>query len=247
MFSQTLPREWILLLDCMQTNQKHLSATEINEIKSSLQNLNKSLNHLPSEKIAPLLKSLLYRQLMESPPIGGQKTTVSQAEIESFFSTYNSKIKGSLCSFTSWIVESLESDFTSLKNKYPNSEATSSRDLTATFRSYLPAWINLLESLNSTDKEKVLIKYYFVLIQDISKLMSLYTMFSAQQPTVNNYINWNFDSTISEQLKISSPLTEQKEKSPAELIESNLPNNDTTKNKSELIDEVIRKRKGEAN
>lgn len=246
-FSQVLPREWTLLLDCIQANQKLLPPVEISNIKISLTNLNNSLNHVPQERVSPLLKFLLYRYLMEIPPAPAQnKTVVSISEIEYFFNQYNSKLKGSFCTFTSWVVEALESDFYNIKNKIDPTTLNTNVDISITFRSYLPAWINVLGTQNTNETEKILSFYYSVLIQDIAKELNLYSNFSPSQPTINNYINWSFESPQSSESIKNAPLDESADKSPADLIERNLPNPENNKKgKTQLIDDLIRKRKEE--
>lgn len=94
---------------------KKLESDIFSAINNNLSNFNTSLNDVPAERVSPLMKSFLYRYLLEIPPATTSKQLRSFVFIEKFFADYEKKYKAQSCAITNWILESLQNDFRSLQ------------------------------------------------------------------------------------------------------------------------------------
>ncbi len=253
-FSQNLPKEWIILFDCIQTNQKKLSPEIFNAINSNIRQFNTSLNHISPERINSFMKAMLYRQLLETPPTftRQKKDARSIVYIEKFFADYDKNIKPQGCTFTNWLIEAMQSDFRNIKNLggLSNSSLSSAKNpLEAkgvTIQYYVSNWVDFLQK-SMEEKDVLLINYYGSLIVRAEKILRNFTHYAPTQPTTINYLNWTFSDSFFDKKILSSPNSAPKvesEKSASEILEKNIPATpETNKTKTEAIDELIKKKK----
>jgi len=247
-FSQNLPREWIMLFDCIHSNQKKISPEIFTILNTKISQLNSSLNFIPPERVNPFMKALLYRHLLERPPIVVTKNLRSIVYIEKFFSDYEKKYKSPSCSFTSWIIESMQNDFRSIQQSGGffedrlNSTSSPLKAKGITIQQYISQWIDFLQS-SFDDKESLIINYYAKVVLAAESTLKVYSLFAPPQPTTITYINWSFSSTFSDTKTLIGPV-EENEKSAADILEKNIPSPlKNEKSKSEAIDELIQKKK----
>lgn len=247
-FSQNLPKEWMLLFDCLHSHQKNISPEILNSITSNLPSFNSSLNHVPAERVSALMKAILYRHLLETPPATASKNIRSIVFIERFFADYEKKYKSQSCTFTNWIIESLQNDFRSAQQSgsfVGNIQGNAKNPVEAkgvTIQQYVSQWIDFLLT-SFEDKESLLINYYGNIIVSVEKTLKTFAIFSPPQPVTITYINWNFASINTGQQQTSSPIQEE-DKSAAEIIEKNSATPaEPSKSKSEAIDEILKKKK----
>jgi hypothetical protein len=247
-YSQNLPKEWIMLFDCIHTNQKKISPDIFTILNTKISQLNASLNFIPPERVTPFMKALLYRHLLERPPVTASKNLRSIVFIEKFFSDYEKKYKTQSCSFTNWIIESMQNDFRSIQQSGGfledrlNANSSPLKAKGITIQQYISQWIDFLQS-SLDDKESLIINYYAKVVIAAENTVKVYSLFAPPQPTTITYINWTFSSTFSDSKTLIGPV-EEVEKSAAEILEKNVPSPPSNeKTKSEAIDELIQKKK----
>lgn len=243
--AQNLPREWIILFECIHANQKKLNPDIFSAINSKLTQFNASLNHIPPERVSPLMKALLYRKLLETPHFKTNNSDVrSMVYIEKFFSEFEKKYKAESCSFTSWIVESMQSDLKQIQRGGGFSNNLSSDAKGVTIQQYISHWINFLQK-SFENGDTSIVNYYGSILVDIEKILKNFSLFAPPQPTSITYIHWTFGNTFTENKQVDVPILED-EKSASEILEKNLseePKNNKTK--SEAIDDLIKSKKQE--
>lgn len=255
-FSQNLPKEWIMLFDCIQANQKKLNPEIFTAINANISQFNSSLNRISPERISSFMKSILYRQLLESPPLlsGQKKDSRSIVFIEKFFADYDKNFKTQSCVFTNWLIEAMQSDFRNIRNigaLNSNSLTSAKNPLEAkgiTIQYYVSNWVDFLQK-SFEEKDTLLINYYGSLIVQTEQLLRNFTFFSPPQPTSINYLNWTFSNSFSDKKIQGSPINapiQENEKSAAEILERNIPSDPVTnKTKTQAIDELMKKKKTE--
>lgn len=251
--AQNLPKEWMMLFDCIHANKKKLDNTLFNDINNNLHTFNSALNHIDPERVSAFMKAILYRQLLESPPLTKKtKDTRSILFIEKFFSDYEKNHKTQSCKFTHWIIESLQADFGSIKKEggFSNSNETSPKNLIeakgTTIQQYVSNWVDFLQQ-SFDEKDTWLMNYYGNLVLTTGKILHSFSIFSPAQPTTITYLNWSFNNPFPEEAidtkSFNIPSNEDK-KSVNDMIEMNLPTTPAPdKSKSQAIDELIKKKK----
>jgi len=239
-----IPTELSLLVDCLNKSKVNFKLEQINNLNIAYNSFNRGLMKFSPIEAKSFLKEQIYRYILELTPdslnsdFSQNQSTLSTLELSQIFKNYKSNGHQAHCAFTSWILQSIESDLlTTQKNPGLLSDKLSR---------YLSIWPNIIKTglANSEDNNKLaksLVDYYLTIFIRLSERALLFEKFSnhsSKEVAAEIFKSSAVDSSILEKSNASIDETsnylgpnaiQDNNQSASELIENNknvIPNND---------------------
>lgn len=182
-----LPLELVILINSI--NELKLSPDDNNRYIDEAKTLNGYLKYLTKEQIYFLVKSQIYKNVLEKEFQGDYKITkFTSLDIEAIEKNYQQN-KKNYSAYASWLIQSVLSDFSTLKN-YPGFnqvkltivEKDPTLNLIRKKLNLLSPWLGAISTLTASDFNGRLKKMMFKTLADIKESAYLLKTYPTRPP-----------------------------------------------------------------